>query len=89
MRTPREIINAIAATHGNLFEIVPPLLELRDECVEWILANPSDASVLEQERDESERACVESLYPKCTCGANNDPGACGHHPLCPMKSREG
>jgi activating signal cointegrator 1 len=26
---------------------------------------------------------------RCTCGAANDPGSCGHHPACPMKAREG
>ena len=26
---------------------------------------------------------------KCNCGASRDPGACGHHPSCPMKKLEG
>ncbi len=27
--------------------------------------------------------------PTCTCGAWNDPAACGHSPNCPMKKVEG
>ena len=27
--------------------------------------------------------------PRCTCGAANDIGSCGHHPDCPMKAIEG
>jgi len=32
---------------------------------------------------------VDDNSPKCDCGASNDPGACGHHPSCPMKKVEG
>lgn len=26
---------------------------------------------------------------ECTCSAHKDPGSCGHHPNCPLKSVEG
>jgi hypothetical protein len=62
---------------------------LLDMDTEWLKqVRPGEALRFAPTMYGYKRQAVKGEYPKCTCGADSDPGACGHHPLCPMKTVE-